>query len=434
MNKFSFTLPVMLTLSLALTGCDEKAKLTPEQQTGPNPVMPKARDFLMPPMQVPSGVGWKAGAQPQVAAGLRIEKMADGFMHPRQVYVLPNDDVLVVESNSPGTEPLTTPKQLIAGIVKNQSGKGGKGGNRITLLRKGSHGWEKHLFLENLHSPFGVQLIGDNLYVANTDSIVRYRYEAGETHISDPGTELADLPDTINHHWTKALLASPDGTKLYVGVGSNSNITENGLDVEYRRANVLEVDTQTGASRIFASGIRNPTGLGWEPRTGKLWAIANERDEIGADLVPDYLTSVQEGGFYGWPWSYFGQHVDRRAQPPRPDMVAKAIKPDYALSSHVAPLGLLFYTGHTLPQKYQGGAFISEHGSWDRSPLNGYQVSFVAFKDGKPVGTPETVVSGFVSGDEKELYGAPVGLTQDKQGALIVADDVGNTVWRVSAK
>ncbi|WP_435929769.1 PQQ-dependent sugar dehydrogenase [Dryocola sp. BD613] len=434
MNKLLLTLPAMLTLSLALTGCDEKAKLTPAQQTGPDPVMPKARDFLMPPMQVPSGVGWKGSMQPRVAAGLRIEKMADGFMHPRGVYVLPNDDVLVVESNSPGTEPLTTPKQLIAGIVKNQSGKGGKGGNRITLLRRGSNGWEKHLFLEHLHSPFGVQLIGDSLYVANTDSIMRYRYEAGETHISDPGTELADLPNTINHHWTKALLASPDGTKLYVGVGSNSNITENGLDVEYRRANVLEVDTRTGASRIFASGIRNPTGLDWEPRTGKLWAIANERDEIGADLVPDYLTSVQEGGFYGWPWSYFGQHVDRRAQPPRPDMVAKAIKPDYALSSHVAPLGLLFYTGHTLPQKYQGGAFISEHGSWDRSPLNGYQVSFVAFKNGKPVGSPETAVSGFVSGDEKELYGAPVGLAQDKHGALIIADDVGNTVWRVSAK
>ncbi|MDJ1654234.1 sorbosone dehydrogenase family protein [Raoultella sp. Ech2A] len=434
MNRILLPLPVMLTLTLVLAGCDEKAKLSPDQQTGPDPLMPKAQDYLMPPMQVPSGVGWKAGAQPDVAEGLSIEKMADGFLHPRMVYVLPNDDVLVVESNSPGEEPLTTPKQLIAGIVKNQSGKGGKGGNRITLLRKSGSGWEKHVFLEHLHSPFGVQLIGNNLYVANTDSIMRYPYQQGETHISDAGTELADLPNTINHHWTKALLASPDGKKLYVGVGSNSNITENGLDVEYRRANILEVDTATGASRIFASGIRNPTGLGWEPQSGRLWAIANERDEIGADLVPDYLTSVQDGGFYGWPWSYFGQHIDRRVQPPRPDKVARAIKPDYALSSHVAPLGMQFYTGQMLPQKYRGGVFISEHGSWDRSPLNGYKVSFVAFKAGQPVGKPESVVSGFVSRDEKELYGAPVGLAQDNQGALIIADDVGNSVWRVTAK
>lgn len=434
MNKVLLPLSVMLATALALSGCDEKAKLSPEQQSGPDPVMPKAQDFLMPPMQVPRGVGWKRDGQPAVAQGLKIEKIADGFLHPRMVYVLPNDDILVVESNGPGEEPLTTPKQLIAGIVKNQSGKGGKGGNRITLLRKNASGWEKHIFLEHLHSPFGVQLIGDDLYVANTGNIMRYHYQPGATHISDAGSELADLPSTVNHHWTKALLASPDGKKLYVGVGSNSNITENGLDIEYRRATVLEVDTATGASRIFASGIRNPTGLGWEPQTGKLWAIANERDEIGADLVPDYLTSVQDGGFYGWPWSYFGQHVDRRVQPPRPDMVAKAIKPDYALSSHVAPLGMLFYTGKMLPQTYQDGVFISEHGSWDRSPLNGYKVSFVAFKDGKPVGKPQSVITGFVSRDEKELYGAPVGLAQDKEGALIIADDVGNTVWRVSAK
>ncbi|MCC7851092.1 PQQ-dependent sugar dehydrogenase [Klebsiella pneumoniae] len=434
MYKHFLIVPLAFALAAVLSGCDEKAKLTPDQQIGPDPLLPKAQDFLVPPMQVPSGVGWKSGMAPKVAAGLKIENIASGLMHPRQVYVLPNDDVLVVESNSPGSEPLTTPKQLIAGIVKNQSGKGGKGGNSITLLRKGPDGWQKHLFLQHLHSPFGVQLIGDNLYVANTDSIMRFPYRTGETSISAPGTELADLPDKINHHWTKALLASPDGKKLYVGVGSNSNITENGIDVEYRRANVLEVDVATGASRIFASGIRNPTGLQWEPHSGKLWAVVNERDEIGADLVPDYMTSVQDGGFYGWPWSYFGQHVDRRAQPPRPDMVAKAIKPDYALSSHVAPLGLWFYTGTLLPQKYQGGAFISEHGSWDRSPLNGYQVSFVAFKDGKPTGKPESVVSGFVSDDEKELYGAPVGLAQDNEGALIIADDVGNAVWRVTAR
>ncbi len=435
MKKHYVAVSLAFAVSMVISGCDEKAKFDPDRQVGPNPVLPKAQDFLLPPMQVPSGVGWTNNALPAAAAGLKIEKVADGFLHPRQVYVLPNDDILVVESNGPGTEPVTTPKQLFAGMVKSKSGKGGKGGNRITLLRKTSDGggWEKHLFLENLHSPFGVQLIDGNIYVANTDNIMRYPYQTGDTRITAPGVELADLPSTINHHWTKALLASPDGKKLYVGVGSNSNITENGLDVEYRRANVLEVDTATGASRIYASGIRNPTGLQWEPRTGKLWAIANERDEIGADLVPDYLTAVQEGGFYGWPYSYFGQHIDRRAMPQRPDLVAKAIKPDYALGSHVAPLGMLFYTGHLLPQKYQGGVFISEHGSWNRSPLSGYRVSFVAFSDGKPVGKPESVVSGFVSKDDKQLYGAPVGLAQDNQGALIIADDVGNTVWRVTS-
>lgn len=434
MNKLLLSVPVVLGLSLALAGCDEKATLTLDQQTGPDPVLPKARNYLIPPLQVPDGVGWKSGAVPEVAPGLKIEKIADGLMHPRTVYTLPNGDILVAESNSPGEEPLTTPKQVFAGYIKNLSGKGAKGGNRITLLRKSDSGWEKHTFLENLHSPFGIQLIGDTLYVSTANDILRFPYRIGETHIGTPGTVLADLPDTVNHHWTKALQASADGKKLYVGIGSNSNITENGQAIEYRRANVLEVDVATGASRIFASGIRNPTGLALEPQSGKLWAVANERDEIGGDLVPDYMTSVQDGGFYGWPWSYFGQHVDVRVQPPRPDMVAKAIKPDYALSSHVAPLGIVFYTGSALPQKYRDGAFISEHGSWNRSPLNGYRVSFVAFKDGKPVGKPEIAVGGFVSKDQKSLYGAPVGLTQDKDGALIIADDVGDTVWRVTAQ
>ncbi|MBH3092116.1 PQQ-dependent sugar dehydrogenase [Serratia ureilytica] len=429
------SLALTLSAVLALAGCDNSAVISPEQQMGPDPTLPAAQDFLMPPMQVPKGVGWQQDQTPKVAEGLKIDKVADDLLHPRQLLTLPNGDVLVVEANGPGTEAVSTPKQLIAGLVKGQSGKGGKGGNRITLLRPTAGGnWEKHVFLEGLDSPFGVQLIGNTLYVANTGNIMQYAYQPGETRISDPGKELADLPDTINHHWTKALLASPDGKKLYVGVGSNSNITENGLAVEYRRAAVLEVDTASGASRIFASGLRNPTGLQWEPQSGKLWAIVNERDEIGADLVPDYLTSVQDGGFYGWPYSYFGQHVDRRVQPPRPDLVAKAIKPDYALSSHVAPLGLLFYTASALPADYHGGAFISEHGSWDRSPLNGYRVSYVAFEQGKPVGKLKAVVTGFVSDNEKELYGAPVGLAVDKTGALLVADDVGNTVWRVSAK
>lgn len=434
MNKIAYSGAVALSVGAALAACSGKATFDTSQQSGNNPPLPSPKDFLVPPMQVPSGVGWQPGQGPKVAPGLRIERIASGLLHPRQLLTLPNGDVLVVESNGPGEEPVTTPKQLIAGKVKNLSGKGGKGGNRITLLRQkpGGGEWEHHVFIEHLHSPFGVQLIGDTLYVANTGSIVTFPYRAGETQITAPGVEFADLPSTVNHHWTKALLASPDGKKLYVGVGSNSNITENGLEIEYRRADVLEVDVATGGSRIYAAGLRNPTGLQWEPKSGKLWAIVNERDEIGADLVPDYMTSVQEGGFYGWPYSYFGQNVDRRVVPQRPDLVAKALKPDYALGSHVAALGLLFSTTNALPPAYHGGAFVSEHGSWDRSPLSGYAVVFVKFQDGKPVGLPAVLVTGFHSEDEKKLYGAPVGLAQDQQGALLVADDVGNTVWRVT--
>jgi glucose/arabinose dehydrogenase len=421
--------------SLVLTGCGDKERVDPAQQIGANPVLPKAQDFMVPPMQVPDGVGWKGDAAPKVVAGLKIEKIASNLLHPRTLLVSPNGDVLVVEGNGPGEEAVTTPKQVIAGIVKGRSGKGGKGGNRVTLLRKKAGGageWEQHVYIEKLHSPFGIQLVGDTLYVANTGNIMKYKYTPGETKMSDPGTELGDLPSTVNHHWTKALVASPDGKKLYVGSGSNSNITENGMDVEYRRAAVLEVDTANGGSRVFASGLRNPTGLQFEPQSGRLWAIVNERDEIGADLVPDYMTSVQEKGFYGWPYSYFGQHVDHRVMPQRPDLVKKAIKPDYALGSHVAALGLLFYTGNGLPQ-YKGGAFVSEHGSWDRSPLSGYQIVYVPFENGMPKGKAQPVVTGFHSADEKHLYGAPVGLAQDAEGALLFADDVGNVIWRVTA-
>ena len=436
MNNKKWSTLVPTVLALVLGGCGERAAVDPQQQTGREPVLPAAKNFLVPPMQVPSRVGWHGDAHPTVASGLNIEKIADGLQHPRQLMTLPNGDVLVVEANGPGTEPVTTLKQLIAGMVISRSGKGAKGGNRITLLRKqaGSGKWEQHVFLEHLHSPFGVQLIGQTLYVADTDKIMKFAYTAGTTRITDSGSELADLPSTINHHWTKSLLASPDGKKLYVGVGSNSNITENGLAVEYRRAVILEVDVATGASRVFASGLRNPTGLQWEPQTGKLWAVVNERDEIGADLVPDYMTSVQEGGFYGWPYSYYGQHVDQRVQPQRPDLVQKSIKPDFALASHVAPLGMLFYTGTNLPAMFQGGAFISEHGSWDRSPLSGYEVSYVRFVDGRPTGQKVPVVTGFASTDEKSLFGAPVGLAQAADGALLIADDVGNTVWSVTSR
>ncbi|MFM0467849.1 PQQ-dependent sugar dehydrogenase [Paraburkholderia strydomiana] len=435
MNKLATTSALVVAMSALMSGCNEHAQYDASHQAGANPPMPEARNFFAPPMQVPKYVGWQNGATPKVADGLKIEKIASGLEHPRQVYTLPNGDILVAESNSPNEEAVTTPKQVIAGLIESKSGKKAKGANRITLLRKSANGsgeWERHVFIDNLHSPFGMQLVGDTLYVADTDAILKFPYKAGATSISERGLELADLPNTVNHHWTKSLLASRDGKKLYVGVGSNSNVGENGLEVEYRRADVLEVDTATGASRIYAAGIRNPTGLQWEPKTGQLWAIANERDEIGADLVPDYLTSVKENAFYGWPYSYYGQHVDPRAQPQRPDLVAKAIAPDFAIGSHVAPLGLMFYTGNNLPAQYRGGAFIGEHGSWDRSPLSGYVVSYVAFENGKPVSAPKDVVTGFTSADQKQLYGAPVGVAQDRDGGLLIADDVGNAIWRVT--
>ena len=424
---------IAMALTALLAGCDSGAQLDPQKQTGPNPELPEAKNFFMPPMQVPEGVPWKQGEMPKVAQGLKIEKIAENLKHPRQVLTLPNGDVLVAESNGPA-KPTTRPKQLIMGIVQKASGKGGEGGNRITLLRNVNGKWEQHLFIENLFSPFGMQLIGNTLYVANADSLVKFPYQAGQTEIRTPPQLVADLPGgPINHHWTKALVASPDGSKLYVGIGSNSNITENGIGAEYHRAAVLEVDAASGATRLYATGLRNPTGLQWEPQSNRLWAIVNERDEIGSDLVPDYMTSVQENGFYGWPYSYFGQHVDTRAQPQRPDLVEKAIKPDYALSSHVAPLGLLFYQADNMPQ-YRGGAFVSEHGSWNRTPLNGYQVVWVKFENGKPVGLPQPVVTGFLTDDQKQVRGLPVGLAADRQGGLLIADDAGNTVWRVSAK
>jgi glucose/arabinose dehydrogenase len=290
------------------------------------------------------------------------------------------------------------------------------------------------VFLDHLNSPFGVALVGNDLYVANTDAIMRYPYNPGDTKITAPGTELTPLPGgPIDHHWTKSLVASPDGSLLYAGVGSNSNITEKGFEAEKNRAAILEVDRATGRFRIFASGLRNPNGLSWEPQSGALWAVINERDELGPNLVPDYLTSVKDGGFYGWPYSYYGQHVDPRVEPQRPDLVEKAIVPDYALSSHVAPLGLTFYTANSLPEKYRGGAFVGEHGSWDRQQFNGYKVVFVPFSNGRPSGKAEDVVTDFLTSDGK-ARGRPVGVAVDKSGALLIADDVGNNVWRVTAQ
>jgi glucose/arabinose dehydrogenase len=419
--------------ALSLVGCDDTGG-DPRRQIGANPVLPALQQYLLPPIQIARPEPW-GHDKPKVAQGLQIQALATGFQHPRSLYVLPNGDVLVIESNGPKA-PIFRPKDLITGWVQTFAGAKAKDANRITLLRDTNGDGVPDLrtvFLDHLNSPFGVAMVGHDLYVANTDGIVRYPYETGETSITAPGSKLTDLPGgPIDHHWTKALLASPDGSRLYVGVGSNSNVTENGIEAERERAAIWEVDTATGAHRIYASGVRNPTGLQWEPETGKLWAIANERDEIGPDLVPDYLTSVQDGGFYGWPYSYYGQHLDPRVEPQRPDLVARAIVPDYALSSHVAPLGLAMYTGSGLPAAYKGGAFVGEHGSWDRTPLNGYRVVFVPFRDGKPAGVAEDVVTGFLDAND-HARGRPVGLAVDRSGALLIADDVGDTVWRVSS-
>ena len=422
---------------LCLAGCNDGSG-DPSAEMGSNPNLPPIHQFLLPPMHIARVVGWSGNETPTAAQGLKVSAFAKDLQHPRSLYTLPNGDVLVVESKAPPAATIKRPKEIVMGWVEKWATSGGKTGesNRITLLRdsKGNGVPDtRSVFLDHLKSPFGVVLVGNDLYVANTDAIVRYPYKEGETKITDPGTTLTPLPGgPIDHHWTKSLTASPDGTKLYVGVGSNSNITENGMEAEHNRADILEVDRASGRYRIFASGLRNPNGLTFEPQSHVLWTVVNERDELGPDLVPDYMTSVKDGAFYGWPYSYYGQHVDPRVQPQRPDLVAKAIPPDYALSSHVAPLGLVFNTGTSLPKDYAGGAFVGEHGSWNRQVLNGYKVIYVPFTDGKPSGMPKDVVTGFLDSNQN-ARGRPVGLALDKAGALLIADDVGNAVWRVTA-
>jgi glucose/arabinose dehydrogenase len=408
----------------------------PEAQLGSNPPLPEPHEGLLPSMRVPTIVGWKEGEKPTVAPGLKIEAIAKGLEHPRSLYVLPNGDVLIVESKAPEAGYIRRPKDLVMRWIESQATSGGKPqkSNRITLVRNpnGEGGPEvRRVFLDDLDSPFGVALVGNDLYVANTDAILHYSYNTGDTQIAAAGTVLTPLPGgPIDHHWTKSLVASRDGSLLYVGVGSNSNITENGIQAEENRAAIWEVDRISGRWRTFASGLRNPNGLTWEPQTGALWAVVNERDELGPDLVPDYLTSVRDAGFYGWPYSYFGQHLDARVHPQRPDLVEKALAPDYSLGTHVAPLGLAFDTGSGLPDAYRGGAFVSEHGSWNRRAFNGYKIVFVPFTDGRPSGKAQDVVTGFLDGDN--AHGRPVAVAFDKAGRLLIADDVGDTVWRVS--
>jgi glucose/arabinose dehydrogenase len=363
-------------------------------------------------------------------------KAATELDHPRWLYVLPNGDVLVAETNAP--ERPEDSKGLKGFAMKKTMEKAGAGvpsANRITLLRDADGDGTvetRTKFIEGLHSPFGMALVGNDLYVANADSIVRFDYRPGATRIEGQGERKLELPGgPINHHWTKNIIASRDGKKLYATVGSNSNVAENGIDKEDRRAAIWEIDLATGASRVFASGLRNPNGLAWNPTTGALWTVVNERDELGDDLVPDYMTAVKDGGFYGWPYSYFGQNVDDRVEPQRPDLVAKAIVPDYALGAHTASLGLVFFDhGDALPARYRGGAFVGQHGSWNRKAKSGYKVIFVPFKDGVPAGRPENVLTGFIDKDGN-AQGRPVGVAIDNRGALLVADDVGNTVWRV---
>ncbi len=418
------------------SGCGEIATLPESAGTGPHPTLPPPNSTLVPTVNIATARGWPVGTKPAAAAGLEVGAYASGLDHPRWLHVLPNGDVLVAETNAP---PRPDQRKGIKGWimkkVMKRAGAGVPSANRITLLRDADGDGiaeTRTVFLQGLNSPFGMALVGRDLYVADTDAVLRFPYQGGETRITAPGVRIVDLPaGPINHHWTKNIIASRDGSRLYVTVGSNSNVGENGVDIEEHRAVILEVNPAAGSSRVFASGLRNPNGLGWQPQSGALWTVVNERDEIGSDLVPDYMTSVKDGGFYGWPYSYYGQNVDERVKTPRPDLVASAIVPDYALGAHTASLGLVFYTSQFLPARYAGGAFVGQHGSWNRRPRSGYKVIFVPFADGRPAGLPEEVLTGFLDANG-DAFGRPVGVAIDRKGALLVADDVGNVVWRVT--
>jgi glucose/arabinose dehydrogenase len=430
-------LALVIVLCAGLAACGETSRLQVSDGTGPSPQLPEPNKTLIPTVNIAPAIGWPQGAKPVAATGTQVAAFAEDLDHPRWLYVLPNGDVLVAETAAP---PKPEDGNGIRGwVMKKFMGRAGStvpSPNRITLLRDKDHDGfaeTRTVFLQNLNSPFGMTLVGNDLYVADTDSLLRFHYENGDTQIKSPAIKVIDLPGgPLNHHWTKNVIASKDGSKLYVSVGSNSNVAENGMDKEEGRAAIWEVDRATGRHRIFASGLRNPNGMAWEPHSGALWTAVNERDEIGGDLVPDYITSVKDGAFYGWPYSYYGQHVDIRVEPQNPDLVAKAIAPDYAVGPHTASLGLTFAENSKLPPPFTQGAFIGQHGSWNRNPHSGYKVIFVPFSAGKPVGKPVEVLTGFLN-DKDQAMGRPVGVVIDRQGDLLVADDVGNKVWRVSA-
>jgi glucose/arabinose dehydrogenase len=422
--------------AFALAACGSASDQPVEQAIGPRPPLPEPRKTLLPTVNVAEAVGWPAGQMPTPAAGLKVNEFAGGLTHPRWLYELPNGDILVAESDNPGTDKTGgTIKAAIQGMMMKKAGSSRGSANRISLLRDADGDGVaemKTALLTNLYSPFGMAFANGELFVANADGVVAFPFQPGQTRIDAKPRNVTALPSGYNHHWTKSMIASPDGRFLFVGVGSNSNVGENGLKMEEGRAAIWMIDAKSGAYRIFASGLRNPVGIAWNPWSGKLWTAVNERDEIGNDLVPDYMTSVRDGGFYGWPWSYYGNHVDTRVDPPQPDMVARAIAPDYALGSHVAPLGLTFARGAGLGPAFASGAFIGEHGSWNRNPRSGYQVVFLPFAGGRPSGMPIPILTGFVN-DKGEAMGRPVGVQIGRDGSLLVADDVGNTVWRVSA-
>ena len=421
----------------ALAACSEATHEPLPSGIGGNPPLPAPERSLLPTLNAAKAVGWESHEVPLAAEGFEVDAYARNLRHPRWLYVLPNGDVLVAETNAPDRpDDARGIKGWVAGKVMARAGATVPSANRITLLRDANRDGRVELqvsLIDRLSSPFGMALVGDRLFVANSDAILAFPYREGDERIDAPGTVLAPLPaGTINHHWTKSLVASADGRTLFVGVGSNSNIAENGIDAETDRAAILAVDVASGRTRVFASGLRNPVGMAWQPDSGALWTVVNERDELGNNLVPDYLTSVREGDFFGWPYSYFGPHLDPRIAPQRPDLVALARVPDYALGSHTAPLGLAFYDADAFPARYRGGAFIGQHGSWNRKPRSGYQVVFVPFAGGRPSGVMEPVLGGFLDA-EGQARGRPVGVAVDATGALLVADDVGGIVWRLRA-
>jgi glucose/arabinose dehydrogenase len=425
-----------LAALLLLSACGETAQLKPEDGMGPAPKLPAPRQTLFPTVKVSKAEGWPIDKSPLPAPGFAVRAFARNLQHPRWLYTLPNGDVLVAETDAPPKpDDAKGIKGFFMKMIMKDVGSGRGSPNRITLLRdSNSDGAADRAipFITGLNSPFGMALVGNDLYVADTDALLKFPYHEGDTAITARPVKVADLPaGTINHHWTKNVIATPDGKLLYVTVGSNSNAGDNGLAAEEGRARIIEIDPATGQKRDFATGLRNPNGMAWQPQSGQLWTVVNERDELGSDLVPDYLTSVKQGAFYGWPFSYYGQHVDSRVKPQDPQKVAQAIAPDYALGPHVAALGLAFYTGNLLQPQYRNGAFIGLHGSWNRNPQSGYKVIFVPFSGGMPSGPAQDILTGFLSPDGK-AYGRPVGVALDSLGAVLVADDVGGVVWRIT--